>query len=30
MSIIALTGGLGSGKSEAAKQFAKLGVGLSF
>ena len=26
MSIIALTGGLGSGKSEAAKQFAKLGV----
>lgn len=26
MSIIALTGGLGSGKSEAVKQFAKLGV----
>jgi len=26
MSIIALTGGLGSGKIEAAKQFAKLGV----
>lgn len=26
MSIIALTGGLGSGKSEAAKQFARLGV----
>lgn len=26
MSVIALTGGIGSGKSEAAKQFAKLGV----
>ncbi len=26
MSIIALTGGIGSGKSEAAKQFARLGI----
>lgn len=26
MTVIALTGGIGSGKSEAAKQFAKLGV----
>lgn len=26
MTVVALTGGIGSGKSEAAKQFAKLGV----